>query len=263
MLNQRLASNKTASSSQCARPIARGSRQLTARRKCDRVRRAAAPEDLNSALDELLSNADAPLSEGNPAFSSFKLRHNSRPDFSNPNWTAEVDDWAEFWSSSAWDERELEDLYALDDEHDAALMLGEEGGEDEAAMAAFPGPRGAEARLRRAQALINALGDIDKQAEAVRILGNVFTKETLYHNASEQSPDTVGGWVGGWRMVMGGQTVAAARWVRPQCGMLWLGSACWSGFLVRRRRGVYSVPHVFGQVCLCACSSAGFPCRCT
>ena len=50
---------------------------------------------------------------------------NARPNFQDPQWIDKVDDWDEFWGSTAVTEREVEELEELDAMRDEiALALG-------------------------------------------------------------------------------------------------------------------------------------------
>ncbi|KAI8476100.1 MAG: hypothetical protein J3K34DRAFT_516778 [Monoraphidium minutum] len=211
MLAQRVLSHHSASSSQracCPRDAGRAPgparRPMAGRRgRADRVRRAADAGDVLQQLDDVLQGEGGEFSTPEPRVVQIRQAHNSRPDFADPEWTAQVDDWSEFWSSGAyWDERELEDLDDLDDEHDAALMLAmapaaggdeddEDGAEGASAKEDNRGARGKRSRIERARALIGALHDVAKQDAAMRVLGSVVDKETLYYNAFEIPPDEV------------------------------------------------------------------------
>ncbi|KIY92144.1 hypothetical protein MNEG_15819 [Monoraphidium neglectum] len=163
------------------------------------TRRSATSDEIESELDALLAG-DEGASMPARGYSQIRRKHNSRPDFNNPNWADEVDDWGEFWGAAAyWDERELEDLDALDDEHDASLMLAMRAaadGDEDAAFAvglARREKRTDAARLSRARQLISALRDAGKAASAQLILGAALDRHTPYTEtpAEDAEPDVI------------------------------------------------------------------------
>jgi hypothetical protein len=147
------------------------------------------------ALEELLSRDPK---GGAPRLPNQIMRgHNSRPDFSDPNWANDVDDWGEFWGATAFDESELEDLLSLEDEADAAALLSEADGGDGGGAGPDDDPEETAAarlsrkRLARAHTLVAALRDMTKHEAAVHILGPVRDKASGYHNAYQMPPGTV------------------------------------------------------------------------
>jgi hypothetical protein len=152
-----------------------------------------AAEYYAAALDDALS--DVPRRDPDMILRS----NNSAPDFSNPTWYDDVDDWSEFWSNTVMTERDMEDLMSLEDEADAQALLaaGEAAAADAAASGGAPAEDGAarlsRQRLDRAHTLIGALRDIRKQTAAIQILGPIADKPTGYHNAYEYEPGTVRG----------------------------------------------------------------------
>jgi hypothetical protein len=214
MLAQRAASHKTASSSGTtsssssswpssslssgtnARSRLSWPRQRPAPAHIPRARaRATAPrppraEPLDAAAaaaaaEQFMEDLAAADVESPPRPNAVRRQQNSRPDLNDPDWIGKVDDWEEFWDSTAWNQEELDDLMEMDDQHDADLAA--------MTLAAGSADAGATAvGLQRARALVQGLRDMRKRNDAVHILKSISTSRENWASVKDFEPDEVG-----------------------------------------------------------------------
>lgn len=148
---------------------------------------APEPGSAEAALDDFFANGPDGA-RPRPALEVLRRKWNAKPDFdADGGWVKEVDDWSEFWGTSAWTEAELREIEALeDDDAAAAAAAGLDG--DGGAAADDADARGA-AGLARAQALLAALRSARRRADVERVLGpaDIYPAEARYGNAARMN----------------------------------------------------------------------------